>query len=38
MTRKEFNERMAQIDPESEDAVDELASLFEEDISPLAEI
>ena len=31
MTRKEFNERMAQIDPESEDAVDELASLFEED-------
>ena len=31
MTRKEFTERMAQIDPESEDAVDELASLFEED-------
>ena len=31
MTRKEFNERMAQVDPESEDAVDELASLFEED-------
>lgn len=31
MTRKEFAERMAQIDPESEDAVDELASLFEED-------
>ena len=25
MTRKEFTERMAQIDPESEDAADELA-------------
>lgn len=31
MTRKEFNERMVQIDPESENAVDKLASLFEED-------
>ena len=31
MTRREFTERMAQIDPESEEAVDKLAALFEED-------
>ena len=31
MTRREFAERMAQIDPESEEAVDKLAALFEED-------
>ena len=31
MTRREFRERMAQIDPESEGAVYQLATLFEED-------
>ena len=31
MTRREFTERMAQIDPESEEAVVKLAALFEED-------
>ena len=31
MTRKEFGERIAEIDPESAEAVDELAALFEED-------
>ncbi len=31
MTKKEFTERMAQIDPYSDGAVDQLAALFEED-------
>ena len=31
MTRKEFGERMDQIDPESPTAVDDYAALFEQD-------